>query len=73
MSDVVLVIDHIRNSDCWRVTLLETGQEVLPRARLPLLAGARRLIELGYDPATLATMRHRADGVDCFMPKPWTC
>lgn len=43
--------------------------EYVTTSRRPLLDGARALLALGYDPATLLTVRHEG-GPSSFEPKP---
>ena len=40
------------------------------QSRQPLLDGARKLLKLGHDPSTLATIRHYGKNYDSFEPRP---
>jgi hypothetical protein len=44
--------------------------ELIVRSREPLFAAARKLLELGIDPAALMTMRHRGAAFDSYVPAP---
>lgn len=46
------------------------GMVIVRSSRQPLVDGARVLIELGFDPATLLAMRHAGKPHDSFKPLP---
>jgi hypothetical protein len=56
-----------------------TGELIVVRTRQPLLDAARRLLDLGANPARLLTMRHAGAAHDSFLAAPigrlarWTC
>jgi hypothetical protein len=47
-----------------------TGEVIVASTRQPLVDGARVLLDQGYDPGALLTMRHEGMDYDSFRPMP---
>jgi hypothetical protein len=45
------------------------GEIIVESSRQPLVDGARKLLEMGYPPTALLTMRHQAKAFASFQPK----
>jgi hypothetical protein len=68
MSELLRIVVESAGPATWAARL-EGGPE-LGVFRQPFVEGARRLVQLGYSPELLVTMRNASSGNDSFLPAP---
>jgi hypothetical protein len=61
---VITVTPIARRRDLY-IGRLDGGATLKRPSKQPFLDGARRLLELGYDPSTMLVMRHTGSDTDC--------
>jgi len=65
MTTITIIVAPIASSPGWFTAKLTSDADVLvTSSRTPFLDAARRLLEIGYSPETLAIMRHAGSQVD---------
>lgn len=57
----------------WDARLESTGDLIAFGVERPLAVGAAAMLDAGWPPSTLVTMRHKALGYDSFRPMPLEC
>jgi hypothetical protein len=61
---MIIVTPTAKRKECYEARLGD-GRVLVTASKQPFVDSARRLIELGYDPATVLVMRHAGSDTDC--------